>query len=1021
MLHAKEINKHMFGAKQKSKTKKKKNKARSHSPHEKEVTHTKAMMTPSNLNGQVLKSMYQNETKPKRNKQSKVHDTGRNKKIQSGSIEDENRPLKMKSLNTIKEKSSKKIKTKCKPSVNAKKTKSKSKIPNSAVVKELKEKMETAKSMMNEIYNRAASTIQRWFTSVMEQRRRKQSQLDKLDMDKYSSNFNTSPHNKDIKYLESSSSHGVVEKKVIIDIHTDNKDENYQQHKLRKRSKHNFSFGNDAKHDETPEEEEKGCNSRDTDFERYKRKKREDREYQFKKKGRNIFDSDKGEEAEEAFDYYNERSYSKHLSYMSCEYSDKEDRFRLYDSSKYNGEDRSSNSKKYIIDEISDNAEDHESYEHDYENKSDHRDHSSDIENNFMENYNKHTDGNEEEKHILISDKYSIEIENTDSKVQLRKLKEENNITQSENLSLSSKNNENVRGDWIDEENYHLDSLKRVNSYENNNLDLISVRSNSSYNKKIQHKRILDIPRDDLNKVALFSDMSKDLEQNSFLTLHHTLDVASLTKLRRLLGSEAVIRDFRTSENHSDSELQARYFTNLNSGVLQDIHGEIAPEDLLNSDLLVNLDYKQPLNIEYDEDTGDNNMGDFMATSDLIDLFANEGANKGKDSSSFPSDDKDRTITLFDKNPFKDFTKSKIEEVLQEKDVDQLQEIRKFIIDYRASVERKLLTKLQDKEAPTILRAKRVDIEKWVDKELKDVDDDNESTNIRHKAIKTICDTNVHTERIFDLIHRLNNTESIFSSQHNQERVLERNTIEELLKTDSDSSPMFFPLKDNSENTPNKDESEPILIESSSKREDTDPASKTEEDMQISETTLELMNKDFDHILREHLGTVQIDTEESKETSEKDAESIVTFRPKSKSNRRISEPIEEPHSEIIQTEVSLVEKTRENHQNRQSPSKVESVNEKEKLFIAEEILSTLLREIQSNPFPARPIPHEETKLSIGEKYREKAVFHLNPVPIQLENSDSIENAGNNENTANEDSEASGDNANICRSFSLINR
>lgn len=137
-----------------------------------------------------------------------------------------------------------------------------------------------------------------------------------------------------------------------------------------------------------------------------------------------------------------------------------------------------------------------------------------------------------------------------------------------------------------------------------------------------------------------------------------------------------------------------------------------------------------------DEESKEENIGAFMATSDLIDLFTNEG--RYKDDPSIVSS-KEKTLTLFSKNPFKDFTTSKITEVLTNKNYDQLQEIRKSMIDYRASVERKLLSKLQDKESPTVLNAKRIDIEKWVDRELKEVEgDENSEENTRQKAIKII-------------------------------------------------------------------------------------------------------------------------------------------------------------------------------------------------------------------------------------------------------------------------------------------
>lgn len=82
------------------------------------------------------------------------------------------------------------------------------------------------------------------------------------------------------------------------------------------KSKHNFSFGNNLRHDDTPEDNL--TNSKDTDFERYKRKKKQQHEhdYQFKKKGRNIFDSDKGEDGEEAFDYYEIKSFNEHYEIM---------------------------------------------------------------------------------------------------------------------------------------------------------------------------------------------------------------------------------------------------------------------------------------------------------------------------------------------------------------------------------------------------------------------------------------------------------------------------------------------------------------------------------------------------------------------------------------------------------------------------------------------------------------------------------------------------------------------------------
>lgn len=354
IIEAAALKKHQYGVRQKPKpSKKKKAKARSLSPKGTPKSSKKVIVAPPFIKNQIMKSISKNEEKfhpNKARKPSKGQGTSRNKKTNITSIERETlgfnntpqhmggragarnnaetRPLKIKSISTIKDKSTKKPKRKASSTVK-KKTK---KVPQSKIVKVLKEKVEDVKNIRNEIYKRAAVVIQRWFRVASAQRLERQRRLEQEKQEKAVSNYHASPHNKDIQSLESSQDDEVMEKRVIIDIHTENKDENYRQVKTKKKSKHNFSFGNNAKGEEVHDdalagEGENGkfnevkivCigDSKDSDFERYKRKKRENQDYRFKKKGRNIFDSDKGEEAEEAFDYFDMKSYNENYEIIN--------------------------------------------------------------------------------------------------------------------------------------------------------------------------------------------------------------------------------------------------------------------------------------------------------------------------------------------------------------------------------------------------------------------------------------------------------------------------------------------------------------------------------------------------------------------------------------------------------------------------------------------------------------------------------------------------------------------------------
>lgn len=492
-------NKHIHGIKPAKKIAKKKGKkkARSHSPNERPKTPIKTVLVaPPLLKKPVPKVPAAEQLttiQPKINKSKQLKAQSRNKKggvvmpkTTTATIEPENRPLKMPVVKKQKVEK-KQIKTKV-VNPNLKKLKTKG-LSKKTKVELLKNKMKAILKLNLEINTRAAIVIQRWYRYIIN--RRKQARKRQEVLEKVKNEYNTSPHNKDIASLRSSEN-DIIEKKVIIDIHTDNKDENYNRNRLRKRSKHNFSFGNNTKLEETPEDI---SISKDTDFERYKRKKRANNEYQFKKRGRNIFDSDKGEDGnEEAYDYYevnmslnfnsnsqmsmrNQNSllknFNEHYEIMDFDLrrkrkgkqysrtvnneeekklelsshvdnslaraesnlsnaSENEDRMRRYSEYKNTDTDKSMSDKKYIIDQFSHNEGEYS------ENKLSQKDY--DNIHKSEDNINNTLD----EKHIMISEKYSIEQDQSG----------ENNkmITEDErNPKVLSKINIGVRNYYIDD------------------------------------------------------------------------------------------------------------------------------------------------------------------------------------------------------------------------------------------------------------------------------------------------------------------------------------------------------------------------------------------------------------------------------------------------------------------------------------------------------------------------------------------------------------------------------------------
>ena len=299
--------------KQKSKKtkKRKQKKARSHSPKEIPKQKIKQIATIQDHQSKNLIDKNKDNILARRASFKKPNKVSQTSDIKHGisKTEGDNKHLKIKTF--VYNKDKKDIKLYSKPFVSSSKIKKKVK---SKKIQALKERKKSIVKTQQKIYQRAAVVIQRWYRRIKQLRTYKEEEKKEIsDKQSINPNTNTSPHNRDIQSIRNSEEGEVIEKRVIIDIHTDNKDENYQLDPSRKRSRHNFSFGNNARLEETPED---ATISKDTDFERYKRKKRADRDYQFKKRGRNIFDTDKGEEAEEAFDYYDIKSFNEEYDIM---------------------------------------------------------------------------------------------------------------------------------------------------------------------------------------------------------------------------------------------------------------------------------------------------------------------------------------------------------------------------------------------------------------------------------------------------------------------------------------------------------------------------------------------------------------------------------------------------------------------------------------------------------------------------------------------------------------------------------
>ena len=366
-----------------------------------------------------------------------------------------------------------------------------------------------------------------------------------------------------------------------------------------------------------------------------------------------------------------------------------------------------------------------------------------------------------------------------------------------------------------------------------------------------------------------------------------------------MFGSEKLIREYVTSEESSQFLDYNGNDFRINSGDYKrfKIHNEVSEERYKRGDLEYDRDIQGlkdvdddikfdkndleiiPLDLTSDdkhlsiqsqipESFIQSNINDekeaivdqFVGTNELLDLFKLEGIKKTIElSDTIP----EHTVALSDKNPFKDFTMTKMNEVLKNKDYDQIQELRKVAIDYRVSVEKKLLSKLDQKESPRTLRFRRIEIERWVDKELQDISNDTEIENMRQKASNTIYDTNLQTERIYAFIQKMKLSQSASSNLIAQDKPSDKRTINELLKTDSKQSPFDEGtdklICEGSDNDPLRVHNfDPTITDNIQSINDTKSDNTYEliqkedgkgyEDMNISETTQELIEKNYDDI-----------------------------------------------------------------------------------------------------------------------------------------------------------------------------
>lgn len=79
--------------------------------------------------------------------------------------------------------------------------------------------------------------------------------------------------------------------------------------------------------------------------------------------------------------------------------------------------------------------------------------------------------------------------------------------------------------------------------------------------------------------------------------------------------------------------------------------------------------------------------------------------------------------SIFDQNPYKEFTSKKFNEIQQKEGLDKLIQEREQVLEERLKVQQKLIVKMFDKQkiSPKTFELKKFQLEKWVTKEKKNI------------------------------------------------------------------------------------------------------------------------------------------------------------------------------------------------------------------------------------------------------------------------------------------------------------
>lgn len=81
--------------------------------------------------------------------------------------------------------------------------------------------------------------------------------------------------------------------------------------------------------------------------------------------------------------------------------------------------------------------------------------------------------------------------------------------------------------------------------------------------------------------------------------------------------------------------------------------------------------------------------------------------------------------SIFDRNPFHNFTTNKLHEILQSKNYHEVLGMREDALKYHENLENGYLNRLETKQqvSPKRIHQRKYDLERWVSAERKDIED----------------------------------------------------------------------------------------------------------------------------------------------------------------------------------------------------------------------------------------------------------------------------------------------------------